>query len=69
MGVNFFFFINVDMIFSCGCMSKLFGQINFIEMNLIRIVNKFLCFIQRLVNTDGSLESYEIIFVDRVRFF
>lgn len=69
MGVNFFFFINVDMIFSCGCMLKLFGQINFIEMNLIRIVNKFLCFIQRLVNMDGSLESYEIIFVDRVRFF
>lgn len=38
------------------------------RMNLIRTVNKLLCFIQRLVNTDGSPESHEITFVDRVRF-
>lgn len=61
-------FINADMTLSCGCMPKSLGQINLIEMNLIRTVNKLLCFIQRLVNTDGSPESHEITFVDRVRF-
>lgn len=68
MGVNLFPFINADMTLSCGCMPKSLGQINLIEMNLIRTVNKLLCFIQRLVNTDGSPESHEITFVDRVRF-
>lgn len=49
-------------------MPKSLGQINLIEMNSIRTVNKLSCFIQRLVNTDGSPESHEITFVDRVRF-
>lgn len=61
-------FINADMTLSCGCMPKSLGQINLIEMNSIRTVNKLSCFIQRLVNTDGSPESHEITFVDRVRF-
>lgn len=59
---------NADLTLRCGCMPKSLGQINLIEMNSIRTVNKLSCFIQRLVNTDGSPESHEITFVDRVRF-
>lgn len=59
---------NADLTLHCGCMPKSLGQINLIEMNSIRTVNKLSCFIQRLVNTDGSPESHEITFVDRVRF-